>query len=140
MVAGIFHSSPSAIFRIVPRRILPERVLGRRETATAVLKAATGPILSVTDLPKEFRSRGRSEPLTAVDHVSFTVPSGTTRVRTRLCYDQPDLPTSAQIKHTLDLGIYQARGADGTYGADEFRGWGGSSRPNVRDGVHWIDW
>jgi hypothetical protein len=27
MVAGIVHSSPSAIFLIVPRRILPERVL-----------------------------------------------------------------------------------------------------------------
>jgi hypothetical protein len=32
MVAGIFQSSPSAIFCMVPRRILPERVLGSRST------------------------------------------------------------------------------------------------------------
>ena len=30
MVAGIFHSSPSAIFFMVPRRIFPERVFGSR--------------------------------------------------------------------------------------------------------------
>ena len=48
MVAGIDHASPSAIFFMVPRRILPERVLGRRATVMASLKAATGPILSRT--------------------------------------------------------------------------------------------
>src|SRR5687767_8201134 len=63
--------------------------------------------------------------------VPFDVPEGTTRVRLRLCYDQPDLPTSAQIKHTLDLGVYDARGTDGVHDEDEFRGWGGSSRPEV---------
>jgi hypothetical protein len=30
MVAGMVHGSWSAIFFMVPRRILPERVLGRR--------------------------------------------------------------------------------------------------------------
>ena len=29
MVAGILYSSPSAIFRMVPRKILPERGLGQ---------------------------------------------------------------------------------------------------------------
>ena len=38
MVAGIFHSLLSAIFCMVPRRILPDRVLGRRLTTVAVLK------------------------------------------------------------------------------------------------------
>ena len=33
MVAGIVQASPSAIFLMVPRRILPERVLGSRATA-----------------------------------------------------------------------------------------------------------
>ena len=33
---------------MVPRRILPERVLGRRGTVMASLNAATGPIFSRT--------------------------------------------------------------------------------------------
>lgn len=63
--------------------------------------------------------------------VPFTVPEGTTRVGVRICYDQPESPTSSEIKHTLDLGVYDALGTDGFYDNDEFRGWGGSSRPNV---------
>lgn len=63
--------------------------------------------------------------------VPFDVPEGATRVGVKVCYDQPPSPTSAQIKHTLDLGLYEARGSDGTYDEDEFRGWGGSSRPSV---------
>jgi hypothetical protein len=35
MVAGLCQSSPSAIFLMVPRRILPERVLGKRAAAIA---------------------------------------------------------------------------------------------------------
>ena len=35
MVAGMVHGSPSAIFLMVPRRIFPERVLGRRATVIA---------------------------------------------------------------------------------------------------------
>jgi hypothetical protein len=63
--------------------------------------------------------------------VPFEVFEGATRVRVKLCHDQPDAPTSSQIKHTLDLGIYDGLGPDGFYDFDEFRGWGGSSRPNV---------
>ena len=48
IVAGMVHGSPSAIFLMVPRRILPERVFGRRLTVMASLNAATGPILSRT--------------------------------------------------------------------------------------------
>ena len=55
--------------------------------------------------------------------VPFDVPAGTTAVRVKYCHDQPELPTSAQIRHTLDLGLYDA-------GAG-FRGWGGSSHPDV---------
>ena len=50
MVAGTLYGWPSAIFFTVPRRILPERVFGRRGTTVAVLKAATGPIDSRTRL------------------------------------------------------------------------------------------
>jgi hypothetical protein len=63
--------------------------------------------------------------------VPFSVPEGATRVGVRICYDQPPTPASAQIKHTLDLGVYEARGADGFFDEGEFRGWGGSSRPSV---------
>lgn len=62
--------------------------------------------------------------------VPFSVPEGSTRVRMKLCHDQPDSPTSSQIKHTLDLGVYEAS-IDGVHDENEFRGWGGSSRPNV---------
>jgi len=48
MVAGMVQLSPSAIFFMVPRRILPDRVLGSRPTVMASLKAATGPIFSRT--------------------------------------------------------------------------------------------
>ena len=39
MVAGILYSSPSAMRRIVPRRILPERVFGRRGTTKPTIQA-----------------------------------------------------------------------------------------------------
>jgi hypothetical protein len=56
--------------------------------------------------------------------VPFAVPAGTTQVKVRYCHDQPE---SAQIpqtpRHTLDLGLWDARG---------FRGWGGSSHPEVQ--------
>jgi hypothetical protein len=62
----------------------------------------------------------------------FVVPAGQTAVRVRYCHDQPEAPTNARIRHTLDLGIYDARTVPGgLWGADEFRGWGGSSHPDV---------
>jgi len=48
MVAGILKSSPSAIFTIVARKILPDRVFGNRSTTATSLNAATGPIVSRT--------------------------------------------------------------------------------------------
>ena len=50
--------------RIVPRRILPERVLGRRCTTTAVLKLATGPMRSRTSatISAAIRAGDRSAP------------------------------------------------------------------------------
>lgn len=62
--------------------------------------------------------------------VPFSVPEGATRVGVRICYDQPPTPASSQLKHTLDLGVYEAT-TDGFYDENEFRGWGGSSRPSV---------
>jgi hypothetical protein len=64
--------------------------------------------------------------------VPFHVPPGTTAVRVKYCHDQPELPTSAQVKHTLDLGLYDARDRPGAvFGPAQFRGWGGSSHPDV---------
>src|SRR5688500_16716486 len=62
--------------------------------------------------------------------VPFSVAEGTMRVGVRICYDQPPTPASSQIKHNLDLGVYEAT-TDGVYDNNEFRGWGGSSRPSV---------
>ena len=64
--------------------------------------------------------------------VPFAVPAGTTAVRVKYCYDKPESPTSAQVSHTIDLGLYgpRARG-DHPWGPAEFRGWGGSSHPDV---------
>lgn len=63
--------------------------------------------------------------------VPFDVPAGTTELWARICYDQPPSPASSQIKHTLDLGLYETS-IDGEWDEEEFRGWGGSSRPTVR--------
>ena len=62
--------------------------------------------------------------------VPFDVPAGTTAVRVKYCYDQPDI--NPELNHTIDLGLYEPR-ADGMgpWGTDEFRGWGGSSHPDV---------
>ena len=63
--------------------------------------------------------------------VPFDVPDGTTAVRVKYCYDKPELPT-AQSSHTIDLGLYDARDGGGElWGEGEFRGWGGSSHPDV---------
>jgi peptide/nickel transport system ATP-binding protein len=49
------------------------------DEATDAKEARVDPILTVTDLVKEFRLRGRrGEQVRAVDHVSFEVPRGTT--------------------------------------------------------------
>jgi len=53
--------------------------------------------------------------------VPFDVPAGTTAVRVKYCYDQPD-GAMPNVRNTLDLGVYDPRG---------FRGWGGSSHPDV---------
>jgi hypothetical protein len=61
--------------------------------------------------------------------VRFRVPRKTTRVNVRLCYDQPESPTSSNVRHTLDLGLYEPRDRrDRLFDRGQFRGWGGSSR------------
>jgi hypothetical protein len=61
--------------------------------------------------------------------VPFEVPRGTTAIRVKYCYDQPEAGTS---RHTLDLGLYEPRpGRSRLWGVREFRGWGGSSHPDV---------
>ncbi len=62
----------------------------------------------------------------------FDVPAGTTAVRVKYCYDQPDGLLSSQVRHTLDLGLYDARATPGAlFGPREFRGHGGSSHPDT---------
>lgn len=54
--------------------------------------------------------------------VPVEVPAGTTALRVKYCYSQPSGPTTANAKNTLDLGLWDPSG---------FRGWGGSSHPDV---------
>jgi len=65
----------------------------------------------------------------------FDVPQGTTAVRVKYCFDQPEalVTTPAfSARHTLDLGLYEPRDdTSRTWGVPEFRGWGGSSHPDV---------
>lgn len=67
--------------------------------------------------------------------VPFEVPPGTTQVRVKYCYDQPDqrLPENPLLRpgHTLDLGIYDTRRGP-LWDEEEFRGWGGSSHRDVQ--------
>ena len=67
--------------------------------------------------------------------VPFDVPAGIDAVRVRYCYDQPVLPDPQGLnKHTLDLGLYEPESPsdeDSLWGKAEFRGWGGSSRPDT---------
>src|SRR6266566_977122 len=81
IVAGKFQGSPSAIFFMVPRRILPDRVLGRRVTVMASLNAATGPIRSRTKatISRSIASGGRSTPA-----LSTMKPQGTSPLSSSL--------------------------------------------------------
>ena len=64
--------------------------------------------------------------------IPFDVPAGTTAVRVKYCHDQPETPASQLDDHTLDLGLYEPRAdASEPWGPSEFRGWGGSSHPDV---------
>ena len=67
--------------------------------------------------------------------VPFDVPDGMDAIRVRYCYDQPAAPDPGGInKHTIDLGLYEPESADdgdSLWGKAEFRGWGGSSRPDT---------
>jgi hypothetical protein len=61
--------------------------------------------------------------------VPFDVPKGTTAIRVKYCWDRPESGTS---RHTIDLGLYEPRRwGDRIWGEREFRGWGGSSHPDV---------
>ncbi len=63
--------------------------------------------------------------------VPFRVPKGTTAVRVKYCFDQPEAPVGG-VRHTLDLGLYEARRRRGElFDTEELRGWGGSSHPDV---------
>jgi len=61
--------------------------------------------------------------------VPFRVPRGTTAIRVKYCWDEPDRGSQ---DHTLDLGLYEPRRRGRKlWGSPEFRGWGGSSHPDV---------
>lgn len=108
---------------------------GTRETAPPIVQSAAAPDICPGDpiradrvITGEFAAEDQGSYVL----LPFQVPSGTTAVRVKYCHDQPEAPTSAQLRHTLDLGIYDARDAPGDlFGVAQFRGWGGSSHPDV---------
>lgn len=53
----------------------------------------------------------------------FEVPAGTTQVRVKYCFEGDG--------HTVDLGLWEAQTGRSPWGVEEFRGWGGSSHPDV---------
>lgn len=53
----------------------------------------------------------------------FEVPEGTTQIRVKYCWEGGG--------NTVDLGLWQARAESEPWGPDQFRGWGGSSHPDV---------
>ena len=62
----------------------------------------------------------------------FTVPARTTAVRVKYCFDDNEAPTQPLADHTLDLGLYGPVARAGElWGPEQFRGWGGSSHPDV---------
>jgi hypothetical protein len=63
--------------------------------------------------------------------VPFDVPAGTTSVRVKYCWDRPEGETPGGTGHTIDLGLWQTRPTGGTWTEPQFRGWGGSSHPDV---------
>ena len=108
-----------------------------------VVGALSGPVVTRAAVPERCPGTDLGEPGQAFTGsfgtdvqgsyvmVPFEVASGVTKVQVKLCHDQPGAPTSSQIKHTLDLGLYDAVRDDGSWDEEEFRGWGGSSRPHA---------
>src|SRR3981081_2438622 len=93
MVAGIAHWSPSAIFLVVPRRILPERVFGSRATVIARLHAATGPSFSRTSVTISFSI---SAWLLVTPAFSTRKPQGTSPLIASLMPSTAHSPTSGR--------------------------------------------
>jgi hypothetical protein len=108
---------------------------GRSPLPPTARMAQAGPLMECPGEPirvdRSFTGSFAHEQMGSYVLVPFDVPAGTTAVRVKYCYDQPDSPTSAQVKHTLDLGLYSAREPGALWGEREFRGWGGSSHPDV---------
>ena len=70
--------------------------------------------------------------------IPFTVPAGSTGVRVRYCYDQPDVPLPNGLNgNTLDLGVYEPLHPGNTIlGSDELRGWSGGAIRDVTIAVN----
>ena len=76
IVAGVLHAVPSAIERIVARRIFPERVFGSRSTTATERNAATGPISSRTRAisSASISAAGRSTPAFRITNPTGSCP------------------------------------------------------------------
>jgi hypothetical protein len=109
---------------------------GRAAAPPTARMAQGGPLMSCPGEPlradRAYTGTFAHEQMGSYVLVPFDVPAGTTSVRVKYCWDQPESPASSQVRHTLDLGLYDARrSAEALWGEREFRGWGGSSHPDV---------
>ena len=95
-------------------------------------QAATVSSCGLTSVDQVFTGEIGRDLQGAYIQLPFEVGSGATKVRVKLCYDQAESasPSQGNIKHTIDLGLYQPS-SDGFYDREEFRGWGGSSRQDA---------
>ena len=62
--------------------------------------------------------------------VPFKVPKSATAFRVKYCFDQPEA-TTVLAKNTVDLGLWEPAPRGRDWGRGQFRGWGGSSHPDV---------
>jgi hypothetical protein len=112
--------------RIIPRRVILLTTAGLSLAAPAVAGADIGPDGTCTGDPiAPDRVVTGSFPAALQGSyvmVPVTVPRGTEGLRVKYCYSQPAGPTTAGARNTLDLGLWDPEG---------FRGWGGSSHPDV---------
>jgi Ca2+-binding RTX toxin-like protein len=121
------HGSPSE-----PQPTLQPRLAGDSATAVASCGAAPGrPFNPDQNVTGQFTAADQGSYVM----IPFDVPVGADAIRIRYCNDQPAStePLNAN-KHTIDLGVYEPESstdADTLWGREEFRGWGGSSRPDT---------
>jgi hypothetical protein len=106
------------------------------EASVGLTNCTDSPTIDSPD--KVFLGEFRNDQEGSYVMLPFGVPEGTDAVRVEYCHDQPLTvqpgepdQVSDLNQHTIDLGLYETRDGSELWSGEEFRGWGGSSRPDV---------